>query len=468
VRIIWYDRAGSALSAAGHIVAEYQTQATRRGQRGAALWRLEMLRPEPPGWLPGAPPAILAEADSVEQLGVGPLVAVAAFEGSSRSMSLAAPDNAAEPVAATFLEGELHTLAATRPASRLTLKGPADAVGVVTMQLAGHCALLVPTASLAAEGLALLRGDGADPPRPGCLVWPTDGLVEDAFVQILGQLVTVLLQWAPAVAANPAGQDPEPVHQMRVTIRRLRSALALFAPILAGPDMAAIKAGLKQAGTWLGPARDWDVFLAGTAQAVRAALPEDASLGSLMHAGEGRRAAHYAALQAYLADEEFRRLALKLAWSVQARPWRDAAQPPADASGSEMGLADFAAGLLRRRQRRLLAAGSDISDLPEADLHAIRLRGKQLRYACEFFAPLFPGKSTRRFIKRLAALQEELGRLNDGAVAARLLGEVNGPGAELARAQGIVLGYVTAGRSIERKRITPIWKKLRHAAAPTK
>ena len=81
------------------------------------------------------------------------------------------------------------------------------------------------------------------------------------------------------------------------------------------------------------------------------------------------------------------------------------------------------APLVRRRLVRWLRSIADdagrFAQLDEAARHALRRRAKRLRYASEFAAPLFRDKAMRRFLKRLQAVQEALGELNDLALAAR-------------------------------------------------
>jgi CHAD domain-containing protein len=341
------------------------------------------------------------------------------------------------------------------------LTGAPDAVISVATYLCDHLNISVPTHSLAFQGQVLSGMAQAYTPAgsPGL---PVGGSTEDGFVRLLGALAASLLYWAPKVTRerDPDGRG-EPVHQMRVAVRRLRSALLLFNAVVDCPEIMAIKVGLKALGACLGPARDWDVFLMGTGCAVSCAFPDEAALAGLIRAGEARRERHYMTLRLYLQGVEFRRLCVMMAWVAQARPWRGYAEDRTEMVNSR--LADFAVQLLRRRRRRLLAVGTDISDLSDTALHAIRLRGKQLRYAYEFFLPLFPGSSTKRFIRNLADLQEELGLVNDGAVATRLLGELSSSRRERSRAQGIVIGYVTAGRSRGRRRLTAIWKKMQRS-----
>ena len=100
----------------------------------------------------------------------------------------------------------------------------------------------------------------------------------------------------------------------------------------------------------------------------------------------------------------------------------------------------FAGQVLRRRLKRVMEAGDDIRSLDAQALHGLRLDGKKLRYAAEMLSQLFDRKEAQRFLKRLTALQECLGRLNDGVVAASLMAELSGerPGVERAFAAGVV------------------------------
>src|SRR5512136_1679849 len=61
-----------------------------------------------------------------------------------------------------------------------------------------------------------------------------------------------------------AAADPEYLHQMRVALRRLRTAFGLFSDALPRPVAAELLEELRWLTRALGRARDWDVFRAGT------------------------------------------------------------------------------------------------------------------------------------------------------------------------------------------------------------
>jgi CHAD domain-containing protein len=242
---------------------------------------------------------------------------------------------------------------------------------------------------------------------------------------------------------------------MREAVRRLRSAITLFRPAAGCPALDAAALGLKALADRLAPARDWDVFVAETAVAVAKALPDDTSLRRLRAAAERRRRHAYAELRAWLGSPDFRRLGMTLAGLAGGRAWMATVEPKQVATLA-LGLDEFAGRSLARRLRKLAAAGKAIEHLDPEALHAIRLHAKRMRYVAEVFAPIYPGKPTRRFMRRLATLQDRLGRLNDGSVANGLLAEL---GAR-AHAAGLVRGFLAAHSDDTRGRIARAWERF--------
>jgi CHAD domain-containing protein len=156
-----------------------------------------------------------------------------------------------------------------------------------------------------------------------------------------------------------------------------------------------------------------------------------------------------------------------LAILAATRPWQRLPLPvEGDAMAARQAealaapLADYAARMLSRRHDAMLAVEGDPMTLPPAELHALRIMGKRLRYAAEFFAPLFDEKATDRFISRLAVLQERLGLLNDGAVAARLMEQLASAGRRRGYAAGVVGGFVAASAAGARAQLAGSWRKF--------
>jgi len=278
----------------------------------------------------------------------------------------------------------------------------------------------------------------------------------DAVALVLSHLTDVILALVPEA---PAGRSPEPVHQMRVAVRRLRSALSIFRRAVDGEAFEAVKPGLKQLAAVLGGARDWDVFLSGTGRAVGDALADDRRIAAMLEAGERRRVAAYGALGRYLAGPEFRALEVALVQLAALRPWQGVASEEQAARLGDAADA-YASHMFSKRLEHILAPGPDISALPVEELHTIRKAGKRLRYAAEFFTPLYGKRGARRFIGRLSSLQEALGHLNDTAAAGALMATLGG-GADRQFAAGAVQGFVAARQGDTRHQIERAWSKFR-------
>lgn len=218
-----------------------------------------------------------------------------------------------------------------------------------------------------------------------------------------------------------ASGDPEAVHQSRVAVRRLCAAFSLFGDVVDDGDADVLHAEIKAVSAGLGPARDLHVLLGRVAALVRAEEADGAAL--LAHLAARRDAATQAA-RAMLVAEPFQRLLFRFAAWIESGRWL---AQKAETGGS-LPLVPFAAQALSRRRRRLLKAGgpkgggpkggAGLIDMADAERHRLRICVKKLRYAADFFAPLFRGTARGGFVKGLAKLQDSLGILNDMAVAA--------------------------------------------------
>ena len=197
-----------------------------------------------------------------------------------------------------------------------------------------------------------------------------------------------------------ASPDPEYLHQLRVGLRRLRSALRSFRSILPSKRTKPLRRGLRELSPTLGAARDWDVL---RQRLAAARAPADLKA----RADKKRAKARKKALRA-IASKDFARLVA------------DARQLSARRNGRN--LPDFAAVSLSRATRKLMKEAKAVNWRDARQRHAVRIRVKRLRYACEFFAAGFPGRDARDYLAALKELQGILGALNDIAVGRRLIG----------------------------------------------
>jgi triphosphatase len=255
------------------------------------------------------------------------------------------------------------------------------------------------------------------------------------------------------------------VHQMRVGMRRLRSALGMFKDVLHLPqDM---QHELDWLANELGDARDWDVLSDITLPAVAKGLAEPAQIDGVLQAAAGKAQQHHATAAAAVGSPRYTRLMLSVTRWVQAMDWH-ADQEAMDKAGKRLGqpVTKFAQKILQRDQRRLRTRARNLSAATPEARHRLRIAAKKSRYAAEFFESIFPAKAVRPYIKGLTGLQDELGLLNDAAVADRLLAEVAAEQPELAASTGFVRGFLAARVNRDDQKIVKLWKKFSPIALP--
>jgi inorganic triphosphatase YgiF len=255
------------------------------------------------------------------------------------------------------------------------------------------------------------------------------------------------------------GDSPEAVHQLRVAVRRLRSAMSTFKSLVAGPELDGLKGELKWLASACDEARNLDVFLEETyrpAAKGKAAIHGLADLGQALEAARGRA---HARARGAAASTRFRALLLDLHAWIETGDWLTRTD---DAGGLAT---DFAIQALGARRRKLVKQGGGLMELSDAERHQVRIQAKKLRYAAEAFRPLLKDKAARRLIKKVKALQTALGALNDGATAEALLTSLALEGPAL-YAAGHLAGEVAADRDQRLRAAARAWSAYREVDDP--
>jgi CHAD domain-containing protein len=240
-----------------------------------------------------------------------------------------------------------------------------------------------------------------------------------------------------------SGADIEDLHQMRVSVRRMRATLKAARPLLDSAWADGLRAELGWLGRALGPVRDLDVMLlrlrgeiaglperermAGEVLAQQLVAEHDAARSEMLAALDAPR---YTALLERLAD------AVRLPLPT---PSATAAQPKL----VELPRAEF-----RKLRRAVKEAGDDPAD---EVLHALRIRAKRVRYTAELVQPSLrrtqAGKAVKQLLTATAALQEVLGDHQDACVAEARIRELLDGFGESIDAHVVFV----AGRLVERK-----------------
>jgi triphosphatase len=199
-----------------------------------------------------------------------------------------------------------------------------------------------------------------------------------------------------------AGRDPEYLHQLRVGVRRLRSALRAFRELLRRRRAEAIERAWRAMMKTLGNARDWDVF------------QRSVEAGALQPEADRHRAQAQRLARALVRSPRFRDALRQTFEWAQSRPWRRYAEPAER-------LPHFARRALHRLHKNLHKAARDIDWREAAPRHRVRIRVKRMRYGCDFFVTAFAHRQASSFLERLRTLQDILGEMNDIEVQRGLL-----------------------------------------------
>jgi len=268
---------------------------------------------------------------------------------------------------------------------------------------------------------------------------PPGSTLMEAFVRTGRNCLEQIAANAPCVAA---GLDREGLHQMRVGLRRLRSAMTLYKKILSGAEARRVRQELKWLSGVLGPARDMDVFI----EEILIPVRKGPGLAALKSRFTAQRAGLLEAAVVAVRSPRFARLMLDLSRWLGEGTWRT----PSPKKGQKKRIKrlsrpalDFATQVLGEDVAHVRDLGGDLRAMAPAERHALRIELKRLRYAGGFFASLFAERHPERLLKDLAALQDALGVLNDIAVAHGLLaGLAKGEeGPRLAQAARAVINH---------------------------
>ena len=253
------------------------------------------------------------------------------------------------------------------------------------------------------EALADLAG------APVILVIAPDDLLWQAARKTWSLQFGEMLRHEPAVRL---GQDSEALHDMRVATRRLRASFGVFESAFPARATRPHLKRLRAAGRALGPARDLDVLLE-KAQAYQRSLAggKGELLQPLLELWQTERGAARAAMLAYLDSAQYQKF-------VQAFQGWLPNPPPAKAGLSPV--RNVLPGLIQARLQAVYAYERLIPRASLAELHALRIEFKKLRYLIEFFRQVL-GLPAEEMIVTLKIMQDHLGELHDADVACGLL-----------------------------------------------
>lgn len=357
--------------------------------------------------------------------------------------------------------GEIKAGDRIEPICELELElksGPAHHLFEFALKLLDVAPLRVENRSKAERGYALARKQRSAPVKARAAALTSDMTVVDAFKAIV---------WAALghLQANERGmleaRDTEYLHQMRIALRRMRSAFSVFAVVFPKAVLAPTVAELRWLAEALGPARDWDVFVTETFPPIRDEFAKSPGFATFTRECAHRRSGAGRKARRAVGSTRYQRWVLGLAGWLAAEGWTQQMDVAARAT-LRMPARDFAAAVIEGRYAQVRKRGRRL-DESAAERHRLRIAVKKLRYAMDFFAGLFEVKRVRDILSRLSHLQDILGTMNDAVTVERLLDESLGAarGRSAIEARGILLGWSRGrGRALKHE-LKPAWKAFR-------
>lgn len=325
--------------------------------------------------------------------------------------------------------GHVHTRDSKQAISELEVElcsGQPYVILTVAEALMEGVAFEPSATSKAGTGYALLEASGSpandrpaatDGDRPGPAPKPRitgDMTIADALIEI-GQ--PTCRQVLAAMQGCMMSDELEMPHRLRVSLRRLRTALRLCRPLAATPAMRALARDARDLGRVVGELRDADVLLTDViTPAAREGAISTADEQGLLAIARDHRERRRLAVRKSISSTRWNTLrlnALLFDYAVA----RAAAEQ--DSQAARAALPSLAHRRLAKCWRRTSAWGDRIEDLDVEERHEMRKSLKELRYAAEFFSPLLPGSGA--FLKRLRKLQDIFGYLNDVTLTDRLV-----------------------------------------------
>jgi len=344
-------------------------------------------------------------------------------------------------VEVAFDHGLLKSGDRSMPVSEIELElkgGSASAIYELAIRLAEHGSLRPSIRSKAARGFDLAANAPPAVRKPRKLRLNPSISLDEALATILRSCLHHLLESLPAAED---GRDPEGVHQLRVSLRQIRSALDLMRSVGALTNLESLRSEARWLAQSLSPARDWDIFQGETLPTIAQACPSVTGFDALEQVAEQRRSAAYDKARLALTDRRCSCFVIGLGGWIEARGWRSDVAPEGLGQLAEPAI-NSAGRILSDQHARVLKRGRRFKSLSTEELHRLRLAAKKLRYVADFLLPLYADrKSAKRFSRKLADLQQELGNHNDMAITASLLKGLGAESSDSGTAVAAIIGW---------------------------
>ena len=278
----------------------------------------------------------------------------------------------------------------------------------------------------------------------------------EAFERILRANFDAMLKWAP-IAYNH--EHIEGVHQVRVSLRRLRSAISIFRKAIPREITDPWNQEMRWVASGFGPARDLDVFIGEGLDVMAGKIPLQAGEKKLQKLAVKRQEAAYVDIRTLMESDRYKKFVTNFDLWITDRGWFQVEMPADIRENLGKSVVGYAKKVMSKRLKTVLLTGAHMETMSDEELHQLRIECKKLRYATEFFSALFDPKDMAAFTMQLKEVQGLLGIMNDVAVMPglmeKLLGKSKDP--ELFQYAGALLGWRCHQGTTVRERLLVPW-----------
>ncbi|MEO5362939.1 MAG: CHAD domain-containing protein [Magnetococcus sp. DMHC-8] len=289
--------------------------------------------------------------------------------------------------------------------------------------------------------------------------------INEAFAAILRHNFDDMCNWIPVAYQR---EDIEGVHQVRVALRRLRSAVAIFRKVIPRAITDPWNEEMRWIAGEFGPTRDLDVLISEGLDGVAGRMPLPEGEAKVREMAIRHQDAAYERLRLLLDSERYQRFVTHFDQWITVRGWFQVDMPSETRAYLGTGIVQYAKRVLGKRMSVVLTAGDALETRSDMELHQLRIECKKLRYATEFFAALFDQKGMAEFTQQLKEVQGLLGTMNDVAVMPGLLdGVVEGSNdPDVLRYVGALIGWRSYQSADIRRQLLVPWKTFAKTASP--
>lgn len=213
--------------------------------------------------------------------------------------------------------------------------------------------------------------------------------------------------------------DIEFLHDFRVSVRRIRSAITQLKKVFPEEVASRFKKNFSRIGKLTNKLRDCDVLLLEKENYMKM-LPENLRPGAepFFKTAAKCRKKELGRLIKELESQAYKKTVSDLKADL------DHAASFRETENSNAPAVSVAKKIIHKRFLKAIKCGGKINEeASDKDFHALRIECKKLRYAMEFFASLFEGEKIAELVLNLKALQDQMGHCNDLSVQIRTMND---------------------------------------------